>query len=61
MVTSRPKAIADGRREVVHSFEGLRQINRLFGAWVGHAPDDSILALRDTSIDEIFALELEAP
>jgi Tol biopolymer transport system component/predicted Ser/Thr protein kinase len=51
--------IADGRREVVHSFEGLRQINRLLGPWVGHAPDDSILALRDTSLDEIFALELE--
>jgi Tol biopolymer transport system component len=51
--------IAGGRRELVHSFEGLRQINRLLGPWVGHAPDDSILALRDTSIDEIFALELE--
>ena len=51
--------IADGRREVVHSFEGLRQINRLLGPWVGRAPDDSILALRDTSLDEIFALELE--
>jgi eukaryotic-like serine/threonine-protein kinase len=51
--------IANGRREVVHSFEGLRQINRLLGPWVGHAPDDSILVLRDTSIDEIFTLELE--
>jgi len=51
--------IADGRREVVHSFEGLRQINRLLGPWVGRGPDDSILALRDTSLDEIFALELE--
>jgi Tol biopolymer transport system component len=51
--------IADGRREVVHSFEGVRQINRLLGPWVGRAPDDSILLLRDTSIDEIFALELE--
>jgi Tol biopolymer transport system component len=51
--------VSDGRREVVHSFGGLRQINRLLGPWVGRAPDDSILALRDTSIDEIFALELE--
>jgi WD40 repeat protein len=51
--------IADGSMEVVHSFAGLRQINRLLGAWVGHAPDDSILALRDTSLDQIFALELE--
>jgi Tol biopolymer transport system component len=53
--------VADGRREVVHSFAGLRQIWRLLGPWVGHAPDDSILALRDTSIDEIFAFELESP
>jgi Tol biopolymer transport system component len=52
---------ADGRREVVHTLEGVRQINRLLGPWVGHAPDDSILALRDTSIDEIFAFELETP
>ena len=51
--------IADGHREVVHSFEGLRQINRLLGPWVGRASDDSILALRDTSLDEVFALELE--
>jgi Tol biopolymer transport system component len=51
--------VADGRREVAHTFEGLRQISRLLGPWVGHAPDDSILALRDTSIDQIFALELE--
>jgi Tol biopolymer transport system component len=53
--------IADGRKEVVHSFEGLRQISRLLGPWVGIAPDDSILTLRDTSIDEIFAFELETP
>ena len=51
--------VDDGRKEVVHSFAGLRQINRLLGPWIGHAPDDSILALRDTSLDEIFALELE--
>jgi Tol biopolymer transport system component len=53
--------IADGRKEVVHTFAGLRQISRLLGPWVGHAPDDSILALRDTSIDEIFAFDLETP
>jgi eukaryotic-like serine/threonine-protein kinase len=51
--------LADGRREVVHTFEGVRQINRNLGNWVGIAPDDSILVLRDTSIDQIFALELE--
>jgi Tol biopolymer transport system component len=29
---------ADGRREIAHSFEGVRQISRLLGPWVGHAP-----------------------
>jgi Tol biopolymer transport system component len=51
--------IADGRTEVVHTLAGLRQLSRRFGQWVGQAPDDSILTLRDTSLDEIFALELE--
>jgi hypothetical protein len=31
------------------------------GAWVGRAPDDSILAPRDTSDDEILAFEPERP
>jgi eukaryotic-like serine/threonine-protein kinase len=51
--------VADGHKEVVNRYEGLRRINRNLGAWVGHAPDDSILVLRDTSLDQIFALELE--
>jgi Tol biopolymer transport system component len=53
--------IADGHKEIVSNYAGLRRVNRQLGAWVGHAPDDSILALRDTSLDELFALELEAP
>jgi len=52
--------IPDGRREVVHSFERLRRANP-WGPWTDHAPDDSILTLRDTSLNEIFALKLEAP
>jgi serine/threonine protein kinase/Tol biopolymer transport system component len=53
--------IADGQREVVHSYAGLKRVNRQLGVWTNHAPDDSILTLRDTSLDEMFALELEAP
>jgi hypothetical protein len=53
--------IPDGRQEVVHSFEGFRRLGRRLGQWVDHAPDGSILTVRDTSLDEIFALELEAP
>jgi len=29
--------------------------------WSGLAPDDSPLVLRDTSVQEIYALEWEAP
>ena len=50
--------IADGRKESVTSFEGLQRLSRL-GSWVDHAPDGSILTLRNTSLDEMFALELE--
>jgi Tol biopolymer transport system component len=50
--------IADGHKETAYSYQGLRRLNRL-GAWVDNAPDGSILTLRDTSLDEIFALALE--
>jgi Tol biopolymer transport system component len=53
--------VADGRQEVIASFEGLRQALGPFGEWIGQAPDESMLALRDTSIQEIFALEWERP
>jgi Tol biopolymer transport system component len=32
-----------------------------FGWWTGLAPDDSLLALRDTSIQEIYALKWKTP
>ena len=51
--------VADAHRDEVASFQGLRQANGPYGEWVGQGPDDSILALRDTSIQEIFALEWE--
>jgi len=34
-------------------------VSRNIGARADSAPDGSILTLRDTSLDEIFALELE--
>jgi hypothetical protein len=39
----------------------VSRVNRQLGTWASNAPDDSILTLRDTSLDEILALELEAP
>jgi hypothetical protein len=32
-----------------------------FGPWLGLAPDDSPLLLRDTGSQEIYALDWEAP
>ena len=32
-----------------------------FGWWTGLAPDDSILELRDTSVEEIYALGVKFP
>jgi serine/threonine protein kinase/Tol biopolymer transport system component len=41
--------------------KGIRFLNGIFGTWSGLAPDDSPLLLRDTSTDEIFALDWLAP
>ena len=32
-----------------------------FGWWTGLGPDDSILALRDISLQELYALEMKFP
>jgi len=32
-----------------------------FGWWTGLAPDDSLLAIRDISLEEIYALDWDAP
>jgi serine/threonine protein kinase/Tol biopolymer transport system component len=53
--------IHDGRKEVVVDFGELRRLQTDWAQWVGHAPDGSVLTLRDTSLDEVFALELETP
>ncbi len=54
--------LQDGRKEVVVAFGELRRLRSgAWGQWVGHAPDGSVLTLRDTSLDEIFARELETP
>jgi Tol biopolymer transport system component len=41
-----------------------KEVGRIFGAsgdWVGLAPDDSPLVMRDISLTEIYALDWEAP
>jgi Tol biopolymer transport system component len=54
--------LADRRMEhIVDLIEGGDLVNANYGWWTGLAPDDSILDLRDTSVDEIYALDVKFP
>ncbi len=44
--------------EEVASLENVEQPMTIFGTWIGLAPDDSPLALRDLSTDDIYASTL---
>ena len=49
--------ISDRKLERVASLKGLQRFWGQFGAWTGLTPDDSLLVLRDTSSQEIYALD----
>jgi hypothetical protein len=54
--------VPDGHQiESLASLKDVRLFNGAFGTWTGIAPDDSLLALEDTSVDEIYALDLQSP
>jgi dipeptidyl aminopeptidase/acylaminoacyl peptidase len=46
---------------VVNLAKGGTLATGTFGQWTGVAPDGSILAVRDNSLEEIYALEAELP
>jgi hypothetical protein len=53
--------VADGR---ITQMMGLKNIHRLFpqwGEWSGMTPDGSPLVVRDTSTQEIYALDWQLP
>jgi serine/threonine protein kinase/Tol biopolymer transport system component len=52
--------IRDHKIEPVADLNNFRQTGH-FGIWMGMAPDDSPLLLRDTGTQEIYALDWEAP
>ena len=52
--------ISDRRLEHVVDLKSFRMAGYL-GWWLGLAPDDSPLLLRDTGTQEIYALDWEAP
>ena len=52
--------ISDRKVEQVVDLKNFRMAG-YFGFWLGLAPDDSPLLLRDTGTQEIYALDWEAP
>jgi len=53
--------ISDRKLEQVLSLKGFQQAVGAFGNWSGLAPDESPLFVSDASIQEIYALDWEAP
>ena len=49
------------RIERLASLKDVRLFNGTFATWTGIAPDDSLLILRDTSPDDIYALDVQLP
>jgi eukaryotic-like serine/threonine-protein kinase len=53
--------LGDRRPEVVVDLAEVGTTLSITGGWSGLTPDDSILAVRDTSMEEIYSLELDLP
>jgi Tol biopolymer transport system component/DNA-binding winged helix-turn-helix (wHTH) protein len=53
--------ILDRKLERLVSLKGVRRFWGELGEWTGLAPDDSPLLVRDTSSQEIYALDFQAP
>ncbi len=51
--------IGETRSQEFLSWESLRRFGGIWGTWSGVAPDGSVLAVRDVSSHEIYALELQ--
>jgi hypothetical protein len=62
-IFARVGVLNDRRMEPLASFAEtrVRLFEGTFGSWTGIAPDDSLLVLRDTSTDEIYALDGQLP
>jgi hypothetical protein len=53
--------VSDRHLEQIVAPQNVRRALGVFGAWTGLAPDDSVLIVRDVGIQEIYALDWEAP
>ena len=52
---------ADGQIEPVVRLERIALVSTPWGAWTGLAPDDSSIALKETSTPEVYAFDIEWP
>jgi hypothetical protein len=54
--------LADRKPQLIVDLQKSGQLTSgQFGAWFGLTPDDSILALRDSGIEEIYRLDVDLP
>ncbi|HYM76665.1 MAG TPA: protein kinase [Candidatus Dormibacteraeota bacterium] len=53
--------VGESRSTPFLSWDGLHRFAGVWGTWSGTAPDGSVLAVRDVSSHEIYALELQLP
>src|SRR5262249_49769306 len=53
--------ISDRKIEQVASLKDMRWAPSAFGKWMGLAPDDSPMVLRDVGAQDIYALEWQVP
>lgn len=53
--------ISDHKLEMIFSMKGFQSAGGAFGNWSGLAPDESPLLARDTSIQELYSLDWDAP
>ena len=53
--------LGESRSQRVLSWNSLHRFSGMWGSWSGVAPDGSVLAVRDVSSHEIYALDLQLP
>jgi eukaryotic-like serine/threonine-protein kinase len=54
-------SVSGGKPEKVASLKNFRRVVLPFNSWMGVTADGSILLMRDTGTQEVYALDLEAP
>jgi serine/threonine protein kinase/dipeptidyl aminopeptidase/acylaminoacyl peptidase len=59
--TCRRIKLGEHRPEDIFSLSSLRRYHGILGVWGGLAPDNSRLFVRDTSTQEIYALDVDLP